>query len=279
MIFDKFSFFPDIDLYFDQNMDDAKSLIDEIASNDCEYVKFAMCINNPVMSEHKSILTWIDSKQIKKKQNLYEIFEERKLDEDQAIKFLDFAKSSGLKLIASVYDEQAIKICSNYVEAIKLSSVCTNYYLLNETLKTKLLIILDTGKSSLDEVESAVNFVRDNNNDTELLIQHSPAGPPAKPNKWSLGSIELLRKKFNLPIGLSEHGNDYLQTICAIAAGVINVEKGIMLNSTYEKGTSDSSWALPVSELSAYIKIIEETRDAFSSQWHKIDEEIIIAQL
>ena len=148
--------------------------------------------------------------------------------------------------------------------------------MLNETLKQKLPIILDTGKSSLDEVESAVNFVRDNNNDTELLIQHSPAGPPAKPNKWSLGSIELLRKKFNLPIGLSEHGNDYLQTICAIAAGVINVEKGIMLNSTYEKGTSDSSWALPVSELSAYIKIIEETRDAFSSQWHKIDEEIII---
>lgn len=276
MIFDKFTFFPDIDLYFDQNMDDAKKLIDIIGSSGCEYVKFAMCVNNPVMPGQESVLTWVDSKKNKKEQNLYEIFEERKLDEERAIKFLDFAKKSGLKLVASVYDDRALEICSDYVQAIKLSSSnITNFYLLDKSLKKNLPIILDTGKSTIDEVESAVNFVKKNNKDIELLIQHSPASPPAKPNKWSLGSFEFLKKKFNLPIGLSEHSDNYKQTMYAIAAGVINVEKGIMLDTTYEKGTSDSSWALPVSKLGEYLNLIEETRGAFASQWHNLDYDII----
>ncbi len=273
MKFEKFTFFPDIDLYFDRDMYDAKLLIDNIINHDLEYLKFALCINNPINRDQTAVEKWIDNKDNAKQQDLYDIFEERRLSSDQAYEFLEYAKSTGLKLIASVYDEKAVEICSNYVEALKISSSnITNFFLIDKVIQTGKSIIIDTGKSDVLEIEDTINFINSYGKTNHILLQHSPNRPPALSIDWALSGLALLKKKFNLPIGLSEHSNEFTQTVCAISSGVINIEKGIMLDKIHQRGVSDSAHALPISRLKEYLDIINETREAFLKEWHDLKD-------
>ena len=74
-MFDKFSFYPDIDLYYDTDISEAYELVDEIAENrSIDSIKFALAMEIPVSEKYSSLDSWADPSGAPRSQKIYETF-------------------------------------------------------------------------------------------------------------------------------------------------------------------------------------------------------------
>ena len=55
-----FRFFPDIDLCYQGDSTETYDLVDELVYKNVDFVKVALCINNPVSKKYSPLDTWVD---------------------------------------------------------------------------------------------------------------------------------------------------------------------------------------------------------------------------
>ena len=65
-------------------------------------------------------------------------------------------------------------------------------------------MIMSTGMASLEEIEEAVQAVREEGNEQIALLKCSSAYP-AIPTDMNLRTIQDMSEKFQVPTGLSDH--------------------------------------------------------------------------
>jgi len=99
----------------------------------------------------------------------------------------------------------AVNELKKYVDFFKIAS----YELLWDDLliacaKTKKPLIISTGMATMDEIEHAVDVIK-TNGCKNLTILHCTSAYPTPFNEANLAAIETLRKKFNCPVGWSDH--------------------------------------------------------------------------
>lgn len=99
----------------------------------------------------------------------------------------------------------AVNELKKYVDFFKIAS----YELLWDDLliacaKTKKPLIISTGMATMDEIEHAVDVIK-TNGCKNLTILHCTSAYPTPYNEANLAAIETLRKKFNCPVGWSDH--------------------------------------------------------------------------
>ena len=97
---------------------------------------------------------------------------------------------------------------------------------------------------------------------------------PANPANLNLSSISFLKKKFNLPIGFSDHTTDDLAAVIAVANGAKIIEKHFTLNKS-EKG-ADHKISLEPKEFKIMVKKIRTTEKMLGNKTFKISREIKI---
>ena len=100
---------------------------------------------------------------------------------------------------------EAVDELNDYVDFFKIAS----YELLWDDLliacaKTKKPLILSTGMATMDEIEHAVEIIRENGCH-KLTLLHCTSAYPTPHNEANLAAIETLRKKFNCSVGWSDH--------------------------------------------------------------------------
>lgn len=88
---------------------------------------------------------------------------------------------------------------------------------------TKKPIILSTGMSTLPEVDKAVDFLKRKNAD--VVILHCISKYPCPPEELRLGTIQLLRKRYGVPVGFSDHSIGIDSALTAVVLGARVVEK------------------------------------------------------
>ena len=94
--------------------------------------------------------------------------------------------------------------------------------------KKKLPTIISTGMSTMKEVEETFNIVKKINK--KIAITQCTSIYPC-PSKFSdIGVIKEYLKKFNVPIGLSDHTNSIYTSLGAIALGARIIEKHFTLD-------------------------------------------------
>lgn len=84
-------------------------------------------------------------------------------------------------------------------------------------------IIISSGMSTLEEVEQAVKFLKEKNDKVALL--HCVSKYPCPPEELHLRTIDFYQKRFNLPIGFSDHSVGIESSIVAAAMGAKVLEK------------------------------------------------------
>lgn len=84
-------------------------------------------------------------------------------------------------------------------------------------------VILSSGMSTLEEVDTAVNFVRALG--TNIALLHCVSEYPCPSEKLHLRTIEFFRLRYNIPIGFSDHSLGYESAVAAVALGAQIVEK------------------------------------------------------
>ncbi|MFU1858158.1 N-acetylneuraminate synthase family protein [Sphingobacterium sp. NGMCC 1.201703] len=117
---------------------------------------------------------------------------------------------SSLKYINSIQNERNIA-------AIELHSTGLNdLFLLQEACNFKKTVILGIGGSTFDEIQFAVDYLK-NNGKSDILLMHGFQNYPTSYEDINFSRINLMREAFNLPIGYADH-TDPLDDLNAIVS-------------------------------------------------------------
>lgn len=152
------------------------------------------------------------------------------LNYDEFVQIAKYATKRNIDFFSTPLHENDIDFLKKIVKIIKISSGdLTHHKLLEKAAKTKLPIILSTGMASEKEIKEAVKTLKKNHpkiiSSGKLMLLHCVALYPTSKYEINLKNIEYLRKKFNLPIGFSDHTIGIKASMLAVALGATVIEK------------------------------------------------------
>lgn len=117
-------------------------------------------------------------------------------------------------------------------------------------------IIMSTGMGTLEEIREAVETVYSTGNRQLALLKCSSAYP-ADPADMHLSTIQDMKKRFGIPVGLSDHSLGSLSSVTAVALGAAIIEKHFCISREIEN--PDASFSMTPSE---YRALVDEVRTA-----------------
>ena len=161
-----------------------------------------------------------------------------------------------------------------FVKIHKIAAFEINHVRLLEYLaSTKKPIIISTGASNFSDIDYAVKLLKKRGAKKICLLQ-TTSKYPAPIKALNLKVIQELKKKYHVPVGLSDHSIEpILGPTLAIGLGATIIEKHFTLNKKFSG--PDHSFALNPKELNQLIKTIREAEKALGDGVKKIlkDEE------
>jgi N-acetylneuraminate synthase len=236
----------------------AKKLIDIAALSGCDAVKFQKRNPDVCVPDHQKnvmrdtpwgTMTYLEYK--------YKIeFGKPEYDEiDQ------YCKEKGISWSASPWDLDSLDFLNQYdLPFIKLpSAMLTNYELIKKCTQSGKKLILSTGMSTEEEIDTAIELVKRFTNDFAIL--HCNSTYPAPLNELNLSTIKTLKDKYDCEIGYSGHEFRIGTTVASIYLGATIIERHITLDRTMW-GTDHLSSVEPQG-LIKLVKGIRELEEAF----------------
>jgi N-acetylneuraminate synthase len=186
-----------------------------------------------------------------------EMVKKLELDEKQHMILAENCRERGIEFMSTPFDLDSVDFLANVVNVSRLkisSGEITNGIILLKVARTGKPIILSTGMSTLDEVETALgvlafgfinsqekpsigafkeayssiegqSFLKD-----KVSLLHCTTEYPAPFDEVNLKAIDTLRDKFALPVGYSDHTRGIAIPIAAVARGAVIIEKHFTLD-------------------------------------------------
>ena len=145
------------------------------------------------------------------------------------------ASSLGLEIFSSPFDHSAVDFLQQFdPPAYKIASPeITDIPLIEKVASTGKPVIISTGLANLDDIELAVNTLRDNGVNDIVLLKCTTAYP-APPDEANLLTIPDIKQRFNVLSGLSDHTLGSAVPIASVVLGASLVEKHFRLNDLDE---------------------------------------------
>lgn len=166
------------------------------------------------------------------------------------------AESLGLVFFASAWDEVSLEeMLGLGMPVIKICSAdVVNVPLVRKVADCGLPVILSTGMSSLEEVDTAVNIIRARHDN--LVLLHCNSSYPCVEEQIGLPVMDSLRERYNLPVGYSGHERGLAPSVASVALGACVVERHFTLDKN-QVGT-DHKASLEPAELALLVRMIRE---------------------
>lgn len=91
------------------------------------------------------------------------------------------------------------------ITAIEIHATGINdFFLLEEATSFKGQVMLGSGGSSIDQVNTAIDYLRDNNKH-DIILMHGFQNYPTDYNDINFSKMNMLRDLFKLPVGYADH--------------------------------------------------------------------------
>lgn len=141
-----------------------------------------------------------------------------------------YCSEKSLPWTVSVWDLDSLEFIQNYdVPFLKIPSAhITNKRLLTEAAKSKISIIISTGMSTWQIVDSAVEILEKER--SEYAILHCNSTYPAPHKELNLNVIPKMKERYKCTIGYSGHEYDLEPSVLAVALGAQIIERHITLD-------------------------------------------------
>lgn len=138
-----------------------------------------------------------------------------------------------IEFMSTPFDVDSIDMLMKLgVDRLKLpSGEITNYPYLVHMAKTGKPIIMSSGMCTAEEIEEALQVLR-NNRAGGLSLLHCTTEYPAPYEEVNLRAMITLEKRFQLPVGYSDHTEGIEIPIAAAAIGAKIIEKHFTLDRT-----------------------------------------------
>ncbi|WP_282128590.1 N-acetylneuraminate synthase family protein [Roseobacter litoralis] len=249
----------------------AKDLVSIAAKGGGDAVKFQILDPDRLVADRKQLFTYevlVDSATDKREtvsEPLYDILCRRALTPDEWIEVKAHADACKLAFFATIGFEDEIDLLERLgCHSLKVASAdVTHFPLLRKAAKSGMSIQLDTGSSTIGEVEAAVDVILSEGND-QIIIHHCPSGYPAHLESINLSLIPVLKQIFlECAIAYSDHSPGWEMDVAAIALGADLVEKTI----THDRTTRsvEHIMSLERDDIDRFVRSVRDIETALGS--------------
>ncbi len=164
---------------------------------------------------------------------LLPILQRVELSDDDYYKLVDYCKQKEITFLCTPFDMNSADFLEELgVPGFKVASAdMINLPLLGHLAKKGLPMILSTGMSRIEEVETTVKFLKERA--VEFALLHCNSAYPASFEDINLRFLERL-KDFGVPVGYSGHERGIAVSTVATAIGADIIERHITLDRTMD---------------------------------------------
>jgi len=190
-------------------------------------------------------------------QNLYSLYQKAHTPWEWQHNLFLLAREHGLIAFSSPFDETSVDFLEGLnVPCYKIASFELNHFpLLRKVAQTGKPVIMSTGMATETEISEAVAYLK-KYGCSQLALLKCTSCYPASVSDANLATIEDMKKRFNVPVGLSDHSKGIGVSIVAAALGANIIERHFVLDDN--SGAVDAAFSSTPAEFSC---LVRETKD------------------
>lgn len=181
----------------------------------------------------------------------------------------DKCEEVGIDFLSTPFDSTAVDFLDELgVEFFKVASFeLVDIPLIEYIAQKGKPIVMSCGMASEEEIQEAVDACRRHNNNQVVLLKCC-SQYPANPEDMNLAVIKDMQRRFNLPIGLSDHSLGSLAPVIAVSLGAKVIEKHICISRDQE--SVDAGFSMPVAEFESMIQDIRTAKIALGEETYQL---------
>ena len=155
-----------------------------------------------------------------------------------------YSNEKPLDWSASVWDLDSLNFLMGYdIPFIKIpSALITDHQLVIESAKSGVQVIMSTGMSTIEEVDTVFNLI--SKHGKQPVLMHTNSSYPTPRKELNLSLIPFYKERYNCVVGYSGHEPDLEPTVIAVSLGAQVVERHITLS--HELWGTDQKCSLEV---------------------------------
>ena len=159
----------------------------------------------------------------------------------------------GVDFLSTPFDNTAVDFLENLgVEFYKIASFeLVDIPLIEYVASKGKPIVLSCGMGSVEEIGEALEACKRQNNENVILLKCC-SQYPAQYEDMNVSVIPDMIKRFNKPVGLSDHSFGSLAPVVAVAMGAQVIEKHVCLNKEIE--SADAGFSMTMDEFAQMVK-------------------------
>jgi len=198
------------------------------------------------------------------KEPLWDIIERCELTaaEERAVKQL--CDEVGILFLSTPFSREAAdRLDELGISAYKIGSgEITNLPLIEHVARKGLPMIVSTGMTQLEEIAETVHLIE--RYDVPLILLQCTSTYPTAYADVKLGAIQVLRERFGVPVGLSDHSIGIYTALGAVAKGACVLEKHF--TTSRQLSGPDQGLSLEPGELRELVKGADAIYQALGSE-------------
>ena len=204
------------------------------------------------------------------KEDHYLMLKKLELSYDDHYKLFNYCKKIKIDFISTPYDIDSAKFLTKLgVEIFKTASadiidLGLHKYLANQ----KKPVIISTGMSNIKEISEILKLYKNKKN---IALLHCVSNYPCSYGSINLNVLPVLKKKFKMPIGFSDHSIGSNVCCAAIALGAKIFEKHLTLNKKL-KGP-DHKASMDIKEFKNFVNDLRNVKVSLGNPIKKVQFE------
>lgn len=205
-------------------------------------------------------------------ENLYRLYGKGYMPWEWQGALKEEADKVGIDFLSTPFDTTSVDFLENLgLEFYKIASFEMVDLPLVEYVASKgKPVIMSTGMATLEEIKEAVETVYKTGNRRLVLLRCSSAYP-ADPAQMNLRTIQDMRERFQIPIGLSDHSMGSLSAVTSVALGAAVIEKHFCISREIEN--PDASFSMTPEEYKAMVRDIRMAEAALGEPAYGVSPE------
>lgn len=246
------------------DMQIAKKLIDVAAECQVDYVKFQTASLEGIVSKFAKMSKY-QIENIGMETSQKEMLSKLLLPYENFVELADYCKEKGVAFLSTPFDIQSIDFLDGLgVPFWKVpSGEITNYPYLKHIAKTKKPVVMSCGMSTLQEIEEAIQVLRENGT-PDVTILHCNTDYPTRMSDVNLNAMNWLGEKIGVDVGYSDHTLGIEVAIAAVAKGAHVIEKHFTLDRNMDG--PDHVCSLEPKELKLMVQAIRNIEVALGQE-------------
>lgn len=194
--------------------------------------------------------------------NLYQLYGQAYTPWEWQPELKEEAQKVGIDFFSTPFDKTAVDFLEEMgVEFYKIASFeLIDIPLIKYVSSKGKPIIMSTGMATLEEIEEAVDTVKQTGNNQLVLLKCSSAYP-AIPKDMNLAVMQDMKRRFGIPTGLSDHSMGSLAAVTAVAMGASVIEKHFCISRSIEN--PDAHFSMEADEFAQMVRDIRQAERAY----------------